>query len=38
MKEFGFVRVAAFVNKLILANPIDNAEEIINGIKEANAL
>lgn len=35
MKEFGFVRVAAFVNKLILANPIDNAEEIINGIKEA---
>lgn len=36
MKEFGFIRVGAFVNQLVLGNPIKNAEEIIKGIKDAN--
>lgn len=35
MKEYGYVRVGAMVNKLSLANPIKNAEEIIKQIKEA---
>ena len=35
MKEYGYVRVGAMVNKLFLANPIKNAEEIIKQIKEA---
>lgn len=34
MKEYGYVRVGAMVNKLFLANPIKNAEEIIKQIKE----
>ena len=35
MIEYGYVRVGAMVNKLSLANPIKNAEEIIKQIKEA---
>lgn len=34
MKEFGFVRVASVVNKLYLANPQENAKELIKLIKE----
>ena len=29
MKEFGFIRVGAIVNKLVLANPLENAKELI---------
>ena len=36
MKKFGFVRVGAYVNKLALANPLENAKEIIKGIKDAS--
>lgn len=36
MKEYGFVRVGAIVNKLALANPYENAKEIIRMIKEAS--
>ena len=35
MKEFGYVRVGAIVNKLVLANPLKNAEELVKNIKEA---
>lgn len=35
MKEFGFVRVGAIMNKLFLGNPKKNAEEIIRMIDEA---
>lgn len=35
MKKYGFVRVGAIVNKLVLASPIDNAKEIINMLKKA---
>ena len=35
MKKFGFVRVGAFVNKVALANTLDNAKEIVIGIKDA---
>ena len=35
MKEYGFVRVGAIVNKLVLASPISNAKEIVKMIKEA---
>ena len=35
MKKFGFIRVGAYFNKLVLANPVENAKEIINGIKDA---
>lgn len=35
MKEYGFIRVGAIVNKLSLANPLKNAEEIIKEIKKA---
>ena len=35
MKEYGFVRVGAIVNKLVLASPLDNAKEIIRMLKEA---
>ncbi|MDO5393961.1 MAG: NAD(+) synthase [Mycoplasmatota bacterium] len=35
MKEYGFVRVGAIVNKLVLANPIENAKEIIRMLKQA---
>ena len=36
MKKFGFVKVGAFVNKVALANPIENAKEIVKGIKDAS--
>lgn len=35
MKEYGFIRVGAIVNKLRLASPFDNAKEIIKMIKKA---
>lgn len=35
MKEFGFIRVGGIVNKLVLANPLENAKEIIKEIKKA---
>ena len=35
MKKYGFVRVGAIVNKLVLASPVDNAKEIINMLKKA---
>ena len=35
MKEYGFVRVGAIVNKLVLASPVDNAKEIVRMIREA---
>ena len=38
MKEFGFIRVGAIVNKLVLANPLENVKEIIKEIKKANKL
>lgn len=34
MKEYGFIRVGAIVNKLALANPMKNAEEIVKEIKQ----
>ncbi len=36
MKEYGLIRVGAIVNKLSLANPQENAKEIIKMLKEAN--
>lgn len=36
MREYGFVRVGAIVNKLTLANPLENAKEIIRMIREAS--
>lgn len=36
MKDLGFVRVGAIVNKLALADPINNAKEIVKMIKEAS--
>ncbi len=36
MKELGFVRVGSIVNKLVLADPISNAKEIVRMIKEAS--
>lgn len=36
MREYGFVRVGAIVNKLALANPIENAKEIIKMVTEAH--
>lgn len=35
MREYGFIRVGAIVNNLSLANPIENAKEIIKMIKTA---
>lgn len=35
MKELGFIRVGAIVNKLALANPIENAQEIVKMLKKA---
>lgn len=35
MREYGFIRVGAIVNRLALANPIENAKEIIKMIKDA---
>ena len=36
MLEYGFVRVGAIVNKLVLASPMDNAKEIVKMIKKAD--
>ena len=36
MKDLGFVRVGSIVNKLALADPINNAKEIVKMIKEAS--
>ena len=36
MKKFGFVRVGSIVNRLALADPINNAVELVKMIKEAN--
>ena len=36
MKEYGFVRVGAIVNKLVLASPIDNAKKIVKMLKKAD--
>ena len=36
MKEYGFVRVGAIVNKLVLASPVDNAKEIVKMIRKAD--
>ena len=36
MKKFGFVRVGSIVNKLVLADPISNASELVKMIKEAS--
>ena len=36
MKNFGFVRIGSIVNKLVLADPISNALEIVSMIKEAS--
>lgn len=38
MKELGFIRVGAIVNKLALANPLKNAKVIIKEIKKAETL
>ena len=35
MKKLGFVRVGSIVNKLVLADPINNANELVKMIKEA---
>ena len=37
MKEYGFVRVGAIVNKLVLASPVDNAKEIVKMIRKADS-
>ena len=34
--EYGFVRVGAIVNKLVLASPVDNAKEIVKMIRKAD--
>lgn len=36
MKNLGFVRVGSIVNRLVLADPISNANELVKMIKEAN--
>ena len=36
MLEYGFVRVGAIVNKLVLASPMDNAKEIVKMIRKAD--
>ncbi len=36
MRDYGYVRVGAIVNKLALANPLENAKELIKNIKEAD--
>ena len=33
MRDYGYVRVGAIVNKLALANPLENAKELIKNIK-----
>ena len=37
MKNLGFVRVGSIVNKLVLADPISNANELVKMIKEAES-
>lgn len=34
MKEYGYIKVGAFVNRLHLGNPKENAKEIIKGLTE----
>ena len=36
MKEYGFIRVGAIVNKLVLASPMDNAKEIVKMLRKAD--
>lgn len=36
MKDLGFVRVGSIVNKLVLGDPISNAYELVDAIKEAD--
>ena len=36
MLEYGFVRVGAIVNKLVLASPLDNIKEIVKMIRKAD--
>ena len=36
MKELGFVRVGSIVNKIVLADPISNAKELVKMIKKAD--
>ena len=36
MLEYGFVRVGAIVNKLVLASPVDNAKEIVKMIRKSD--
>lgn len=36
MKEYGFIRVGAIINKLVLASPMDNAKEIVKMIRKAD--
>ena len=36
MKEYGFIRVGAIVNKLVLASPIENAKEIVKMLRKAD--
>ncbi len=36
MLEYGFVRVGAIVNKLVLASPLDNAKEIVKMIRKVD--
>lgn len=35
MKKLGFVKVGSIVNRLVLADPISNAKELVKMIKEA---
>ena len=35
MRDYGYIRIGAIVNKLVLANPLENAKELINNIKDA---
>jgi NAD+ synthase (glutamine-hydrolysing) len=37
MKNLGFVRVGSIVNKLVLADPISNANELVKMIKDAES-
>ena len=36
MKDLGFVRVGSIVNRLVLADPISNAKELVKMIKDAS--
>ena len=35
MRDYGYIRVGAIVNKLVLANPLENTKELINNINNA---